>query len=1171
MFIDVHWCSLFFFFFYLYSGSTIVIFPVWHVEPGLLELQEGGLPPRRWRGHHRSFSTSRSVVLSCVAEIWCLFQFTLFISGFLFPRIARICNDRVSNVQCIQFCHFQPLIADFDAAWAIMNPNTPAPTRDAGDLLYKVAGLPFGCSLKMMEAWLANVAWNAKPLKAIGAQAWLVRAVDRPPLGHLLFNSSPVLLTFLLPKQEPSRPILAGPPPRPKVQGPKGPGASAEWPQGDPWQNWQGTTNVPSASTTVRQTEGPTTLRLQAQDAKIEALQLQVTKLNDQQSQMETGLTSRMTAIETQGAEHHKFVEKSLQSLRGDMDQALQQSLTKTAQLMDSKFEDLKALFGARANKRPSEEGAPMDTNWLLREGSSGPLPLMHFNSIPLAAGRLPRFTLILEAIGLVFGLLCLGFHTRFSWVTQPMSWLFGFWWLWIPMCFVVPLANQYLVGTAILLHCLSYRQILMSCPRFSRRLLQWALIMLTLLPRCAASPVIVTGVHDGFAHCLRMPLASCRIGEANNPGPPGDCHRFALVNPTTIGPKAAIFQELHAQFEIGSFIVSETAATPITQACFARQIKPLKSSWSAPCEEHKARADMLPSTRGKAGGVALISQAPVRVAVGTLSKDLELTTRIQHHVLALPGMQIQVVTIYGQTANHTDSKDFNNGLLQAAIDATRHLPLPTLIAGDFNCDATLLPSYDVLRFQGFVDLRALHERHHGVAMPPTCKEATWPDQAILSPDLVARYRGSQVLSDWHFDAHKVVCFDVAMHNIPAELLWGLPKSWTDLPVEPDFLEPAYAQLCSERGSPQTLEEWGQTVESSVDLAYRWSQMSHSGVALQATRGLPRAFRGRCQRRTPKQRRPVSVLKRARAGDFNPDIEIVKPLHVKQVRQLRRIQALVRRLKKYHDDIPAAQVQSLQREWDAILRSDAFGANFVHWCCQMPELGPPVQSIPSLDYAFSMQQLLQHEVQITLAAVQKHQILHKQYMQNTDAKLQGSSKAFAVMRDSFSAPLSQIQVTVEDAGVSVSEGSACRIYCEKASQLRSDAILQVQGHPALVQDHDNYCTHFWLDFMPCQLTCHMKWPCPNNKLHSLHLNFSRSFEITGKNSGGCQMYLLPDFQNLMHFCRAYPMCVKICRSIWMTWLDGNRLSVRWRVNHVGALMLFQLLNLSNCPLLRWRT
>ena len=252
---------------------------------------------------------------------------------------------------------------DFAAAWAIVNPNSPVPQRDAGDLLYKVAGLPFGCSLAMLEAWLTNLKWNAKPLKAIGAQAWLIRAVDRPPEGHLLFNSSPVLLSFLPPKQETTRAVLAGPPPRPRVQGTKSYGVTDEWPQGDPWQNWQGSsTATASAAPVTRQTEGPTTVRLQAQDAKIEALQQQFTQMTEQHKQLETGMMQRIDVIEKQGSDHRVFVEKSLQSLRGDMDQALQQSLTKTAQLMDNKFEDLKALFGARAAKRPSDDDAPMDT-----------------------------------------------------------------------------------------------------------------------------------------------------------------------------------------------------------------------------------------------------------------------------------------------------------------------------------------------------------------------------------------------------------------------------------------------------------------------------------------------------------------------------------------------------------------------------------------------------------------------------------------------------------------------------------------------------------------------------------------------------------------------------------------------------------------------------------------
>ena len=464
----------------------------------------------------------------------------------------------------------------------------------------------------------------------------------------------------------------------------------------------------------------------------------------------------------------------------------------------------------------------------------------------------------------------------------------------------------------------------------------------------------------------------------------------------------------------------------------------------------------MLPSTRGKAGGVALLSQSPVRAAIHTLPKDIELTTRIAHHILSVPGLQIQVVTIYGQTATHTDAKEFNNLLLQNAIEATSLLPLPCIIAGDFNCESTQLPSYDALRCRGFADLRSLRERYYGAAMPPTCKEATWPDQALLSPELVSRYRGSQVLNEWHFDAHKVVCFDLATQSMLKELHWGLPKSWTELPIEVECFEPAYEAVRRDWGQPQTLEEWGQTIEHSVDLAYRWSQMNQSKVPFSATKGLPRAYRGRCCQRVPKQRRPPCILRRARAGDFNPSVEVVLPRHVKQVRQVRRLQALVRRLKKYGDEVPLAQLVSLQREWDAILRCDAFGPCFIHWCCQMPELGPPSPQPPSLDYAFTMQQLLQHEVQISLAAVQKQQQMHKQYMQYTDAKLRGSSKAFAVMRDSFSAPLSQIQVSVDDMGMIIPEDDVVRIYCEHASQFRNDAVVQVQGHPAVLQEHDDF-------------------------------------------------------------------------------------------------------------------
>ena len=294
------------------------------------------------------------------------------------------------------------------------------------------------------------------------------------------------------------------------------------------------------------------------------------------------------------------------------------------------------------------------------------------------------------------------------------------------------------------------------------------------------------------------------------------------------------------------------------------------------------------------------------------------------------------------------------------------------------------------------------------------------------------------------------------MGSLPPELHWGLPKAWSDLPIEQSFLAPAYQEIVGTYGAPINLEQWGQHVESSVDLAFRWTQMEHCNISFAETKGLPKAYRGRCKARVPKQRRPPCVLRRARAGDFNPDVEVVKPQHVKMVRQLRRVQALVRRLKKYGADIPDSQIVSLEREWNAILRSDALGTCFVAWCCHMPELGPPASGIPCLDYVFTLQQLLQHDVQIALAAVQKQQQLLGNYMQHTDAKLRGSSKAFAVMRDTFSAPLSQLHEKVEDTGLLTPEGDGFRIYCEHASLFQRDMILQVQGQPARVSDQDDY-------------------------------------------------------------------------------------------------------------------
>ena len=98
--------------------------------------------------------------------------------------------------------------ADFDAAWDILFPNLPRPSKKSGDKVFRVDGLPFGVTLDMMGQWADKIGWKCQPMSSLGPQAMLIRADDEPPAGINMFNAHPVIIRYLPPRMEQSGPLI---------------------------------------------------------------------------------------------------------------------------------------------------------------------------------------------------------------------------------------------------------------------------------------------------------------------------------------------------------------------------------------------------------------------------------------------------------------------------------------------------------------------------------------------------------------------------------------------------------------------------------------------------------------------------------------------------------------------------------------------------------------------------------------------------------------------------------------------------------------------------------------------------------------------------------------------------------------------------------------------------
>ena len=529
------------------------------------------------------------------------------------------------------------------------------------------------------------------------------------------------------------------------------------------------------------------------------------------------------------------------------------------------------------------------------------------------------------------------------------------------------------------------------------------------------------------------------RFGEAQNPGP--DSLLFGLCNPTSLANKVPVFRELLQDYHCHFVAAAETSATAPTQALVARNLKKLGffSAFTTPAPSLRARQDQQISMRGKATGCANFSLFPMRFARCPKLVDPGMDLRFMHVIV--DAWKLQIITIYGLTSSHSGAQDFNNALLALAAQRVKQVNLPAIVMGDFNADVTKLLATSDFAQMGFLHLQQLYTHMYGEAMPPSCKEATNPDTAFLSPELASRLTAISVLPDSLFDAHKVVTFRVNLSEGPwLKQVWPKPKAFTAFALPAKLLEEADQDLQSLDQSC-TLEEWGSRVEQTVDVALR-----KSPVGANLPRHLPAAFRGRCKPSRPKTILVTDLVPKARHGDFEPVHEIHGVRTAGFIRQLRRIQSLRRKLSKLQPP------QGLDAEWYKILRFQFCRKPFVFWIQSVPELGWVPAGLPPPGWLFDVEQLWKHEVDQAIsmdARIHQDKLLFRQKL---DAKYGHNKLTFASVRGS-TPTLESIEKEIEQTAICVLLSG--RLRHKQAEQFEAfvDSPSQFQvGQPISLDD-----------------------------------------------------------------------------------------------------------------------
>eukprot|EP00438_Fugacium_kawagutii_P026178 Skav220536 [mRNA] locus=scaffold1629:218190:228022:+ [translate_table: standard] len=553
------------------------------------------------------------------------------------------------------------------------------------------------------------------------------------------------------------------------------------------------------------------------------------------------------------------------------------------------------------------------------------------------------------------------------------------------------------------------------------------------------------------------------RIGEAANPGPSQSkkpcAMTLAAINPTSLQNKHDAFRSLASTHRVHTFCCSETSATKAVQASFQRFMHGLKyrSIWSAPVPPHSSSYDE-GTYRGKAAGVSMHTLFPARRSWNPHDVVWSHSVRLQHVVMRLGTLWIQVVVIYGYSNGNHQWRALTNELFQQAMVMTSKLNLPVLYVGDFNLDVHTLDAWESLRDQGYISIQQLFSQQHGYSMPPTCKNATSPDSLVMHPAIAKLAHNIRVLGPEWFDTHRPILIDfhVPLLHVTAPAI-RYPQSWTQFGVGRPEIQAIVDGDSTLLHPVQDLSEWGARVESLVSKAL--ASEAAANPQFQVPPNLPKRCRGRCQPAKIVKKQLHVACKPSRQGNHVPPIEPQSFQSRRILKQVRRVESLRQRIGKLvsFDTIWQRTWDQLYEEWNVICKQRLQGQPFTNWVQNIPELGPCPGNLPTVAWLLDLQQFLQHELARQLQQETNVQQQIRKLRHRNDVAENHAKECFAMIRGPKNPPFRTTETDLDQQAYVVPEGDQLwRLFLDKASDFIMEQPLFVDTLPAYLRSRDDF-------------------------------------------------------------------------------------------------------------------
>ena len=383
-------------------------------------------------------------------------------------------------------------------------------------------------------------------------------------------------------------------------------------------------------------------------------------------------------------------------------------------------------------------------------------------------------------------------------------------------------------------------------------------------------------------------------IGEALNPGP----HSFLrvnVINPTSLHGKVSEVLSLGE----GIHCLSETSVTSKAAQLIRRECR--KSHHFVQFSEMAQPKGMQgfnnDSLRGSNTGCAVISNFHVHRAFNHVDPKAWCSGRILGVLVPVNchlTLRFLVVYLPAKSKDNPMRLHEANCIMNEVHKRIVMSEFPTLLVGDFNIEAELLETCNILFTQGWKDLAILSQLKWGFGAEATCRGATRRSFALGDSRVVRFLHDVRVIETYQFDSHPVlkVRLNVATAKY-TQLVWPHPRSFddhkfNDATLNDEGKKVAYDiaddidLLLQEGQGEQALQLWSQQSEDCLFHASETVNSSHK-----------QQYHGRCKVVTPTE---ISIsppcVRHGRPGDVDVHIDSANTRTRQLLKQTRRLKHL---------------------------------------------------------------------------------------------------------------------------------------------------------------------------------------------------------------------------------------------------------------------------------------